>query len=549
MARAKGGGPRRPGGLYEQLLLFPERAEYLEQKQYGAYRIRLDHWRELSTEFRSAFERVYERKSAAVLLVYGAQGTGKTLFTRKLEEDFGKKTEHLDPENLWHVLAGGDPPDVGTVQKATDTTTLRRVDPEDTWLNSERSFAAKDDHPMRVFVVDDFQKDAYVRELAGLSQIDYLRLKADGKEAVVLQSVAQRVVEDCRGAFARSLFVLLSNDQKLLDALHREIERSHAGLSRPLSLPLPDSELKEEIVRTNTNRLNKRSYWYCLDQGGPKEKRQAYDILVGTGGFIDAFQAIDRALGAGAGRRAGRPANKNLLTLVTLGAEPIAVKSFVEELDLHPAERFDGDHLGAWLFRETWATAFGTDAGEEYSRKASLVESEFALRWVALSSAATWQLCEAPARDPLALAITDCIRYAPRIGASKLGPTETLSDVDAKLAPVVDAATVARFAEDFRAAGQNRFRAYEPALAGRFEVSFSRGIRVHGALRPDVILEDHEPCALTRSTSDDPKAIEAAIRRGCHVIEFTAYLRADLRGLSAYVRGKVESYAALLEEV
>jgi hypothetical protein len=28
---------------------------------------------------------------------------------------------------------------------------------------------------------------------------------------------------------------------------------------------MPRPELKEEIVRTNTNRLNRVSWWYCLD--------------------------------------------------------------------------------------------------------------------------------------------------------------------------------------------------------------------------------------------------------------------------------------------
>ena len=47
--------------LYAQLLLFPERAEYLNHPNYGAYRMQLDHWRELSAVFRRAFQRVYER--------------------------------------------------------------------------------------------------------------------------------------------------------------------------------------------------------------------------------------------------------------------------------------------------------------------------------------------------------------------------------------------------------------------------------------------------------------------------------------------------------
>ncbi|HLT37948.1 MAG TPA: hypothetical protein VK034_16800, partial [Enhygromyxa sp.] len=49
---------RRPSGspevreLYQQLLLFPERAEYLEQTRFDGYRVHLEHWRDLSIEFR-----------------------------------------------------------------------------------------------------------------------------------------------------------------------------------------------------------------------------------------------------------------------------------------------------------------------------------------------------------------------------------------------------------------------------------------------------------------------------------------------------------------
>ncbi|MCA9636079.1 MAG: hypothetical protein KC420_08620, partial [Myxococcales bacterium] len=129
--------------LYDQLLLFPERAEYLEQQRFDGYRVRLDHWRALASEFRRAFETVYERQSASVLLVYGAQGTGKTLFTRKLEDDF-KLGGEPDPDNLWHVLAGGDPLDHALLDRATHTTVLRRIDARSGWLAEERTFARGD---------------------------------------------------------------------------------------------------------------------------------------------------------------------------------------------------------------------------------------------------------------------------------------------------------------------------------------------------------------------------------------------------------------------
>jgi hypothetical protein len=536
--------------LYAQLLLFPERAEYLGQERYDAYRVRLDHWRDLAAEFRRSFEAVYERQSASVLLVHGPQGAGKTLFTIRLVNDFaGAGT--LDEDNLWHLLAGGDGARPEIVAKAKDTTVLRRVEPRSGWLDEERRFAQQDSHAMRVFLFDDVHKDAFLREWAALTQGEYLRMKGDGRDGPVIESVAQRIVEDCRGDFKRSLFVVLSNDDNLLGRLHGELEKSHRGLARKISLPLPAPSLKEEIVRTNTNRLNQRSYWYCLDQGGPDEKEGAYRVLTDPdGGFYDSFQAIDRALAA-QNKRTGRPANKNLITLVTLGSDPAHVESFLGDYELSTAEEEVLPHVGVWLFRETWASSLTAGADGDYARRASLVESEFALRWVALDMAAARCLCEDGADEDAAAAIVELIRTAPSIADKapvKTRSKQRLAEADQRAGAAPPAATLA-FAERFRSAGQARSRDYEPIIARRLAQPLSHGLHALGSVRPDITLAQYEPCAVTRATSDDPKAIEIAIRRACHVVELTAHLQPDLRGLGDYLRAKVLVYADLLESV
>ncbi|MBZ0121754.1 MAG: hypothetical protein K8H88_32455 [Sandaracinaceae bacterium] len=550
MARSKRISPAPSAPLYAQLVLFPERAEYLEQERFHSYRIRLDHWRALADVFRRGFEAVYERQSAQVLLVHGEQGTGKTLFTRKLEDDFEKPTTP-DLENLWHVLAGGQPPSAEVIAKAKDTTALRRVEPVTGWLAAQRQLAREDKHAMRVFLIDDVHKDVFLREWAELSQGDYLRLKADGKDQAVIESVAQKLVEDCRGDFKRSLFVLLSNDAGLLERLHAGLERSHRGLAQQVSLPMPEPALKEEIVRTNTNRLNQRSYWYCLDQGGPREKTDAYETLTGTGGFVDAFLAINRAFAART-KRTGRPANKNLLTLATLGVDPAEVTSYLADHELEAHELAVEPHVGVWLFRETWASVFTADDDGDYARRASLVESEFSLRWVALDMAATHRVCTAPRGDAVAGALVQVLAAAPSI-ADK-APTKTRAkqqvyDADRALHAVADADAVAAFAESFRSAGQARAQQYEPAIADRLGRALSVGLQAWGSLKPDIILAEYEPCAVTRASSPTKEAIEAAIRRQCHVLELTTYLQRDQRGLDDYIRGKVRVYSDLLESV
>ena len=131
MAAKKGATPGAPTPMYGQLLLFPERAEYLAEHRFDAYRVSLGHWRSLAEHFREAFETVYARGSARVLLVHGGQGHGKSFFVRTLVDAFAssKQTASLDEQNLWHVLAGGSPPSLETIKKAADTTVLRQVEP------------------------------------------------------------------------------------------------------------------------------------------------------------------------------------------------------------------------------------------------------------------------------------------------------------------------------------------------------------------------------------------------------------------------------------
>lgn len=555
MARGRPGPGRSgvsssPGStLYSQLLLFPERAEFLDHLKYSAYRMQLDHWRDLSSVFRRAFQAVYERQSASVLLVHGDQGTGKTAFTRKLAADFADSRNGVhapDRENLWHVLTGGLPLDLQTIQEATKTTDVTVIAPQTGWLREHRGTARASKQKMRVFVIDDFHKDAFLSEWAGLTRSEYLPLKSTARSAM-LESVAQQIVEDCRGDFARSLFVLLSADRAIIDELQVHLDKSHRGLAQTLQLPLPEKAAKEQIVRTNINRLNQRSYWYCLDQGGPEEKKQAYEMLSGTGGFIDSFRAIDRALSSGEGeKRTGRPANKNLITFVTLGSDPANVAAFLGDREMMASDESSGTHLRTWLFRKSWASALES-SDQEYVRAAALVESEFALRWVALDARATWALCSDACTEALVALLVEAIRGTPSI-ADRGATKRPAQAADHALAELTNLAEVERFMREFRDAGQGRSREYERVLGRRFG-AYSQGLEVMGNLKPDVIFEEYSPCAVTSAVTADPKSIEKAIQRRCHVAEFTAHLQTDLRGLAEYLCAKVRVYANLLETV
>ena len=544
--------------LYEQLLLFPTRAEFISQ--YGDYRVRLEHWRELSSTFLKAFKTVHDRQDAAILLVHGAQGTGKTLFSLQLEKGFenARKGQHAPShDNLWHALVADEPASREVIKTATEHTTLRRVLPESGWLKKEREFAKSDTHAVRIFVLDDVHKDVFIREWAELNQGEYLRLKADGKESVALSAVAQQLVQDCRGDFQRSIFLLLSNNADMMARLKEQIDESHRGLATRLELPLPKPELKEEIVRTNTNSLNRVSYWYCLDHAGPEEKQAVYQVLKGTGGFTDSFQAIDRALNSESRRkRTGRPANKNLITLVTLGTDPLVAKAFLDDQELLEAqgrtEHHHGKHHAIWLMKEAWASILDTAQDASFSRRAAMVESEFALRWVTLDMTATYALLHpTPAKGDLGERLLDVIRFFPSIAKPKeLEEQRRRSQqIDAELdASAWTPEAIETFANRFRDMGQRRSTEYEAALQVRLK-AYSRGFQVYPAVKPDFIAEEYTPCAVTGAASDNPKALEEAIRRTCHAVEFTAHLQADMKGLAEYVLNKVERYAEMLESI
>lgn len=538
--------------LYEQQLLFPERAENLGQ--FETYDVDLEHWKSLSTVFRQTFRSVYERTASAVLLVHGAQGTGKTLFSRRLAKDFEKASVIngvLDPDkkNLWHTLVGEDVPTRATIEKATLGSVLRRIEARSGWLEELRSFAKANNQRVRIFVIDDAHKDVFMREWAELSQAEYLGFKERKAESVALETVAEKLVEDCRGDFVRSIFLLLSNDAARMKALKGHMDRSHVGLGTVLELPLPDAKSKEQIIRKNTNRLNRMSYWYCLDAAGKEQRKNAHEVLMKpTTGFIDCFQAIDQALRSEE-RRPGRPANRNLITLVTLGTPPSTARGFIEDEELDSVEHYRGNHLGIWWMREKWASVLCEGENPEKYRRARMLESEFALRWVALDMKSTFLVCRTASPRDVGERLLELVRFTPSIAkpedVKRHGDAAALIDAEIDAIP---ADSLADFEQAFSNLGQRRNTLYEPALAQRLG-RYSRGFGLFPSVKPDCIECEYAPCALTTAKSDRDDAIKEAIRRECHALEFTSHLRDDLKGFKAYLLDKVERYAILLESV
>jgi hypothetical protein len=249
--------------LYDELE-FPQRAEYLDQ--YKNYQVDIAHWKPLAEQFQKAFRRVHARRSAAVLLVHGPQGSGKSMFCNRLEQDYKRSREGaFAPDlrnNLWHVLVTTDQRnDEATIRDATMETTLTLVDDgKAEWLKELKAVAKADKSSrVRVFLCDDAHKDSKVRPWTDLAAKEFYEAKQAGPDAL-LAHVAERINEGCRGEFQRSLFVMLSNDKRWVDSLRSKLDVWYKELATDLTLPVPDPPTLERIVRINTNRLNRVSY-------------------------------------------------------------------------------------------------------------------------------------------------------------------------------------------------------------------------------------------------------------------------------------------------
>jgi hypothetical protein len=228
----------------------------------------------------------------------------------------------------------------------------------------------------------------------------------------------------------------------------------------------------------------------------------------------------------------------------------------MDDQELTPAaeaiDHYYGKHHAVWLLKDAWASLLDTAQNVNLSRRARMVESEFALRWVTLDMTAAYALLQAPSmQGDLGERLLDVIRFFPSI--AKPNEIKKQAERSQQLDTALDAAgwepgTITDFSNRFRDLGQRRSAEYEKALSARFG-HYSHGFQVYPAVKPDFIVDEYATCAVTRSATDSPKALEDAIRRTCHVIEFTAHLQADMKGLAEYVLSKVDRYAEMLESV
>jgi hypothetical protein len=534
-----------------QGILFPDRAETLKELPYEGYRVFLDFWDPLAVQLSSFYEGVALRRDSRALLVYGPQGSGKTLLARKVADDYASTLKELagggklepDPENLWHRVTGGSLGRPGTrmsaeaITVATRGTTVREIENDKEWAKKAVEWQRAQAGRRTVFVVDNAERNYFLQGLVELSDADFLNL-GDNSRALAL--AAERFVALCRDELRGCLFVMLTNNGDFAIAFDEKVNGQHRGLLSFAEIPLPGSKEKETVVRVNTNRLNPISYWYCLDKGGPEEKRAVYTALRGATTFPDSFAAVNAAIRNAPASRIGRPARKCVVTLLVLSdVEKGAAKTLA---GLGVIDRMEVDHK--WLAMAVYAKGWATPILPK-NIDARLLESE-------------WQLRAAVFGPPFVAALLSGNQQHLEKVEALLGLIEKVHgpgtrEATRKAAADEMALLVDSFDTDtsdlnkFWALGQGRAQAYEDALRAIYS-DYNMGAPGFLTYRPDRVITAFSPCSILAAESANSDDINTSIRRDAHAFEFTAVKDLSVEAIQKYLALKLPNYVIVTRE-
>lgn len=514
---------------------YPNRAESIEE--FGDYQVFLDHWEPLAGTLKEMYEGLAVRRETRALGVYGEQGSGKTLFRKKLAEDFDlcatQSVAQYDDNNLWHRMTASRDEDPETAYRATIGAKVFSIQDEEDWVDTvEEWLSGKDDQ--RAIVIADEADQAYFRQdLMELSDIEFAEY---GDKPAAIQLAAQRFVKLCRTRLRGCVFVLLTNNEPFLEDFKTAVEEQHRGLLKRRDLEMPGGDDKETIVRVNTNRLNPVSYWYCLDKAGPAKKADVYHKLDEATTFPDSFEAVDAAIRTADRSRLGRPARKCLLTLTVLANFDDA--SSIDATGVGKVERteFEYDWIRSDIYHEDWAQRILPD-----EREARLLESEWNMRVLQLGRPFVSALLGGE-HDQCKKLLEEYTTYH---GPGTHG--ETREETEQRRESLVDNWGTGSEAdlEEFWERGQNRSGIYEPILRDLLD---GYDISPEGVLsyRPDWVVRTYTPCSILAAESEDD--INQAIRRDALVFEFTAQKRPTSETIHGYLEGKLPNYVKIVQE-
>lgn len=524
-----------------QGLTFPARAEDLRQELYNTYRVFLEYWDPLAAKLRLQYEALALQQSSNAIVIYGGQGTGKTLLADKLAQGLTRARQQAlqpyDSANMWHRLTAGTALSPELIRDATARTDILHIEDDSDWVKRATTWHDANRGRHCIILADNAERGYFLQGLLNLSDADFIRY---GRTPEALSLAAEKFVSLARGKLRPSLFLFLTNNEPFASDFCARVSDTHRGLARFEALPMPSNRDKETVVRVNINRLNPVSYWYCLDRAGPSQKGTIRSAIEGNETFPGCFRAVHEAFACA--DRAGRAANKCTLTLVVFADCNSAPPSVAATIGPTVEKRsFAIPGLRIDVFDEGWAAAIIPDP-----RRASLLESEWGLRVVYLGNQFLSALLKPIFFQQRAKTALDLIQevhgtgtHDPTLAAYK----KALGEAMWQLPPAVDDDEMA----SFWSKGQIRSHEYEKALRSLYP-RYNRGGPGFLTYRPDLIVTPYKVCSVLDTEGDDKTSANDTIKRSAHVLEFTCIRDLNSDHFLSYVQRKLLNYLDLLEQ-
>lgn len=533
-------------------IIFPDRAENMREndKLRKGYRVFLNYWLDFISFLKKSYERVSERQSSYALTIYGAQGVGKTLLADKLKTDIEQTKIQInygnityDENNLWHRLTCGNHKNIKLIQDATINSELYDATDDINWIIKVSDWSNSHVNRTKIVILDNAERAYFGAALSGMDEASFIARRS---EPAVATHVAQQFIKLARSSARGTLFIILGNDEQFLHTFFDACESQHQGMVVFSNLPLPSNKDKETIVRINVNRLNKVSYWSCVDKSGPHLKEDLYNKLAGTATFPDTFNAVDDAF-ADSQSRKGRPANKCLLTLVILTKD----LSKSEEIALSLSKKSNtnvikNDVAHLFYIPDNYCQVLCPDKIDA----SMMLESEFTLRLLFLSEIWVQQLLGDAIAQKRAITCLNTLLVHPKIGQDNITRSNISKDQTDKSRLLIAAPGSASRADldTFWKLGARRSTIYEPILSSCY-TGYNKAFCNEYNKRPDILIQEYIPCAVLEATTCSKVEISKVIKRECHAVELTAQVTATVENVSNYLSGKINNYIELVKEL